>query len=340
MMLSICIATYNRAECLAELLESVCEQGMADVEVIVGDDASPDNTAATVERFRARLPGLRYIRHERNLGCDRNFLSVVEAATGKFVWLVGDDDRLKPGALRVVLAQLDEWPEVCGLTPGVIDYDHDLRQPVGIRFMPNTMRLQGVEEVFGAIVDLLGFISVTVVNRRMWLRACQDNSLADYMNGYIQVYVIGCMIGRSGFWGVLDVPCIDYRTDNDQLLSRVGWFRRVEIDVVSYDQIFRGLLPGRLGVVAKLNRRILQTHVMSRIYNAKSGSISYGDLLRAFALLRRFYGGAAYIWIYVLPVMTMPSWMVRILRRFYWTCSSRSGVRRARALSNSGSEEA
>ena len=47
--LSICIPTYNRSRCLAELLDSILSQGLPQIEVVVSDDASSDDTV--------RLPG-------------------------------------------------------------------------------------------------------------------------------------------------------------------------------------------------------------------------------------------------------------------------------------------
>ena len=89
--LSICIPTYKRSQLLAELLDSIIAQGIPDIEVIVSDDASPDDTADVAQGYYARIPHFTFIRQPENIGLDRNFLAVVEAATGDYVWLMGDE---------------------------------------------------------------------------------------------------------------------------------------------------------------------------------------------------------------------------------------------------------
>lgn len=104
-LLTIAIPTYNRARYLEELLSSLFDQLIAEprVELIVSDNASPDETPELVEEFRKRGLQLRYIRNETNIGSDANFLQCFEQALGKYVWLFGDDDILDPGALNKIV---------------------------------------------------------------------------------------------------------------------------------------------------------------------------------------------------------------------------------------------
>ncbi len=105
--LSICIPTYRRARYLAETLDSVIAQATSDVEIIVSDNASPDNTAEVVQACQARFPRLTYFRQPENLGADRNYLQSVALASGEWCWLLGDDDLLEPGAIACVLDHLN-----------------------------------------------------------------------------------------------------------------------------------------------------------------------------------------------------------------------------------------
>jgi len=58
--LSICIPTYNRAAFLGEALDSVIRQATDEVEIVVSDNASTDNTEALVREYQARFPRIRY----------------------------------------------------------------------------------------------------------------------------------------------------------------------------------------------------------------------------------------------------------------------------------------
>ena len=104
--LSLCIPTYNRARHLAETLDNVIAQATDEVEIVVSDNASPDDTAEIVHTRQAGFPRLIYFRQTENLGADRNYLQSVALASGEWCWLLGDDDLLEPGAIASVLEAL------------------------------------------------------------------------------------------------------------------------------------------------------------------------------------------------------------------------------------------
>jgi glycosyltransferase involved in cell wall biosynthesis len=81
------------------------------VEVVVSDNASTDDTASLIEERQRLGLRLRYLRNAQNVGPDANFLQCYESASGKYVWIIGDDDLLLPGALEHVLEYLgrDEY---------------------------------------------------------------------------------------------------------------------------------------------------------------------------------------------------------------------------------------
>jgi len=104
-LLTIAIPTYNRATCLRELLSGLTDQlkNESRVELIISDNASPDETPAVVKDFVARGLQVRYIRNATNIGPDANFLQCFEQAQGKYVWLFSDDDLLLPGGIAKIV---------------------------------------------------------------------------------------------------------------------------------------------------------------------------------------------------------------------------------------------
>jgi glycosyltransferase involved in cell wall biosynthesis len=110
MKLSICIPSYNRAKHLDGLLAFVFAQlerhDLAhDVEILVSDNASPDNTQDVVGKYLAR--GLIYRRNESNIGPDANFLQLFEIAHGNYIWLPGDDDLFNEDTIPYVIGMID-----------------------------------------------------------------------------------------------------------------------------------------------------------------------------------------------------------------------------------------
>ena len=101
-LLTIAIPTYNRSGFLAQLLEILAPQlaGESRVELIISDNASPDDTPEVVASFREKGLALIYRRNETNIGPDANFLQCFEQARGEYLWLFGDDDIILPGGIR------------------------------------------------------------------------------------------------------------------------------------------------------------------------------------------------------------------------------------------------
>ena len=107
-LLTIAIPTYNRSKYLAQLLTVLAPQvsNESRVELIISDNASSDNTAEVVREFLQSGLKARYIRNLENVGADANILQCFEKATGKYVWILGDDDVVIPDGLPKILDYL------------------------------------------------------------------------------------------------------------------------------------------------------------------------------------------------------------------------------------------
>lgn len=108
-LLTIAIPTYSRSAYLAELLQSLMPQlaGEPRVELLISDNASPDDTPKVIADFRDKGLVLTHIRNETNVGSDENFIRCYELAHGEYVWIFGDDDIVVPGGLREVVRCLE-----------------------------------------------------------------------------------------------------------------------------------------------------------------------------------------------------------------------------------------
>ena len=107
-LLTICLPTYNRANVLSESLEHIVSQitdeNKTKVEILVSDNCSTDNTPEVVKSFIERGIPIVYNRNSENLGSDGNFLYCINNASGKYIWLLGDDDYLVEGTLDYLLS--------------------------------------------------------------------------------------------------------------------------------------------------------------------------------------------------------------------------------------------
>lgn len=108
-LLSICIPTYNRAEYLKLSLGQFCKQMdsfVDNVEILVVDNHSTDNTKDIVTHFQQQFSFVSYHRHDSNIGADGNFYWCFKHAMGKFIWIFGDDDVILDKKLKVIIELL------------------------------------------------------------------------------------------------------------------------------------------------------------------------------------------------------------------------------------------
>lgn len=109
-LVSIGLPVRNGAATIAAALESLVAQDHPDIEVIVSDNASTDDTVAIVTRFAARDPRIRLIRQRRNIRMMANFHAVAAAARGPFfMWAAADDTR-SPDYARLLLEGFARHP--------------------------------------------------------------------------------------------------------------------------------------------------------------------------------------------------------------------------------------
>ena len=102
---SVCIPTFRGEATLDAAIQSVLDQSYADFELIVVDDNSPDETAATVARFSD--PRMSYHRNPTNLGPEGNWNRCLALARGTYVKLLPHDDVLRPECLARQVAVLE-----------------------------------------------------------------------------------------------------------------------------------------------------------------------------------------------------------------------------------------
>ncbi|MCH9276635.1 glycosyltransferase [Bifidobacterium amazonense] len=96
---SIVIPAYNNSRYLPECVHSITGQSFRDLEVVIVDDASTDDTYETMRRLAAEDERVTIMRHESNSGTLAARKTGVTASHGDYVLLVDQDDELAPGTL-------------------------------------------------------------------------------------------------------------------------------------------------------------------------------------------------------------------------------------------------
>lgn len=113
-LLTITIPTYNRAGMLDEQLAWLATEikgHESECEIIIYDNCSTDNTFEVITKWQLALSTaitFNYNRNNKNIGGMLNLVACMQAATGKYIWTLGDDDPIQKGTLIYILKKLKE----------------------------------------------------------------------------------------------------------------------------------------------------------------------------------------------------------------------------------------
>lgn len=110
-LVTVLVPTYNGATHLRATVRSVLSQSYKNLQVVIGDDASTDDTAQIARRIAAEDPRVEVLTHPVNVGQWPNHLALLARAEGEFVKFVMHDDVLATDHVRVLVRGLQAHPE-------------------------------------------------------------------------------------------------------------------------------------------------------------------------------------------------------------------------------------
>lgn len=144
-LVTIGIPTYNRAnDFLCQALESAMVQTYKNIEIIVSDNCSNDDTEQVVKQFKD--PRIQYIRHSENIGGNANFNFCLAQAKGDYFLLLHDDDLIDDDFVSVCMkAEKDNFHDIGIIRTGTrwIDSDGNV-----LKEMPNLVGTSSTEDFF------------------------------------------------------------------------------------------------------------------------------------------------------------------------------------------------
>lgn len=265
---SITVMTYNRSSTLREALDSLLPQAAArsDVEVVISDNASTDDTPAVARDYCQRFPCLRYTRNDTNVGFDGNVVACIEKAAGQYTIFFSDDDIAPPGMVDRLLAGLYETRPIAAWINHTPFYNDDVKQ-VSAPTQPCIKRVFTTPEEYFLFAGL-GFISsVTLLTseaRKHTGAAVHDRGTAhvDIASRVVLStsgpYLYDCTISvlarydiRSGYdplrFGLINTTKVHVELFNQGLLSAAGlrWHNRKSIRLFLAHHIVNNRLKGR-----------------------------------------------------------------------------------------------
>lgn len=313
-LLAITIPTYNRGELLGILLDSIARdfpQWPADLEVVVLDNASTDDTEAQVQRRIEAGLSVRVVRNPINIGMDGNLAACFDATDAKYLWQIGDDEVLHAGACRHVLEFTRRHDfgllhiESVGFTKGQQPEQFARRIPENV----DVCELSSAE-MFRRANIYLTFISANVINRHAILTAVPDFDPRAEMNTFLPqlAWIYGVLKAsprhfhiRTPLFGALGGNTSGYR-----LIEVFG----VNLLAITERQLGSSMPTARRTMANAVLTRLLPGELMSLSRAAQSGGNRFEseDLV---PVLDQAFGNAIFLRWSTKPLLSPSAWRRR-----------------------------
>lgn len=310
--LSITILTYNRAKYLQDCLESVIGQMTNEIEVIVSDNASTDNTEDVVKKYQNINNTIKYFKSESNTGFDGNVIDSIRRATGEYVWLFGDDDIFLPGAVGKVLKVLNEINNLSLVYANHSIYSIDLKTLIEERrvFRDRDVVMNNEDESLSIISNNLTFMSALVMRRSLCLGVpgIEQRIGHGFTQFYIALYIL---IGRKSY--LIADPCVGQRSGN----SKDDFKKYIELFVVEVGEIFKAVRYFGYGkiIIRKTINQTIKYCMIRKVASLKR--INPSELKGRFRILFKYYYSYPVFWIAVVPFFIIPSSIIKQLYKLY-----------------------
>jgi abequosyltransferase len=303
-LLTIAIPTYNRAVFLQELFELLLPQleDVPDIELIVCNNASTDNTVEVVDAY---LPAFdqrfRRIVNESNIGSDANFVKCFREARGKYFWLFGDDDIIRPGAIAFIMGHLrvGEYDLIYFEPHGFLhDWRSEFKPVTDGRTFQVFRSARSMALIMGTMV---AFITATMVNRDRALQVMEEQP---------EEYIGTALVHLSWLFPLLANHrrslCLWERWVTGRSMNSM--FNVVEIFGRRFGQLARRLLHGRpqlarIFINVTLRGWFPSTILEMRVYQAKNDNYGLADTETA---MKHLFWQNPRFWLFVYPVLKLP----------------------------------
>jgi glycosyltransferase involved in cell wall biosynthesis len=218
-LITIAIPTRNRSAQIRDSVESALAQTYSNIEVLVSDNASTDDTLATLESISN--PKLRILTNSENIGSNGNYNKCVREANGDYLIIVPDDDRISKLFAEKCVSLLDKEPSIQAVV-GAYDVsfaDENRRRPAVLSKKLSTGIWDGTEILKEFLRGKLAAITLSTAVRTTLLRQIGGFSSEYLTADDILVLAHVLLTGRAG---LINEPCATLTIHNSTVSTHAG----------------------------------------------------------------------------------------------------------------------
>jgi abequosyltransferase len=249
-LISFAIPTYNFGRFISETIRSIFDGcayfNASDIEVVILDGGSTDDTEDVIKRLSKIYANLKYQKNPKRGGIDRDLDEVVHLASGRYVWLFSADDTLCSGWDLHLKKALIEDPDIV-LAPAMLCtlnmksirenpiFSADEKKSIQVwNFDGSSAQIEEYLKASKSLEALFGFLSAVIVKTSLW------NSLSkreDYY-GTCWAHCARLMPAFSKQTKIVYISqvVINKRGENDSFMEN-GFVNRIAIAIDGWTRI-------------------------------------------------------------------------------------------------------
>ncbi len=198
--ITIAIPTRNRAALLRDCVAHALAQTYTNIEVLVSNNASTDNTSEVLRSFND--PRVRELVNPENIGLNGNWNKCIREARGRYIVILSDDNVLQPWFLEKCVGLLNQEPGL-PLVIGAFDVVMTAQNRTVPAILPKSLETAIWDGASILVEHLRGHLSCGTLSAaiRTDILRCIGGFPANYIGGGEEEYVLGHVLlaGRAGF---------------------------------------------------------------------------------------------------------------------------------------------
>ena len=317
-LLSILITTYNRGDFLAQCLDSI-EKVVANqknIEMIVFDNGSADNTMEVLKRYENRLP-IRILHEDDNKRFVYGILKCISHAVGKYCWFLGDDDFII-GEMDSVMPWLLKDDTDIFLMDHIFyivesgNYKYLNEGENNFLFRENRSLYEDYKEYFLNVRHPNAFflhIAPVIFRRSLWNRYMTQEAIKKHSRSEsTHVYAFMMILKNSPAIRFIDKKMVALRVGApaEENLMENGRYNRVRMDAEFFTDMVRDVFHDEI-LVRHFKAVMLKKSVVVLLLGSKIRcKFNVRFYLKVFKLLYSNYRTHPFFWYGIIPVLMTP----------------------------------
>jgi glycosyltransferase involved in cell wall biosynthesis len=197
-LVSVCIPVYNGAKHLEVCLDSAIGQTYTNLEILLVDDGSTDDSVSIIDQFALKDKRIRLIRNEQNAGMTGNWIKSIEQAKGEWIKLLFQDDLMRADCVEKMYAACMEQQALFCFCARDFLVEDSASERLQTYFQKQVLRPENY------------FKSTSILQKEDILKLAEKNLLINFLGEPIVTFFAKKIIGQTGTFKKGLTQLVDY----------------------------------------------------------------------------------------------------------------------------------